>query len=273
MPLQLISATEDEANDIRAGLQNGNLFRNGERSRSPKDKGKGQVSKGTGKGAKKENAPGESQMKVDGDEPIEEEGTAAGGTDFVGVDLLKSILNLQQRAREDEGALYNCSLLLATSPLSVCGLSTAKAYGRKAKLDPYNHGMGPPMFQIFMKMMAILIDSTKDIATAKPWWDHLAEWHGEAKLLEIEDLADIVRHWKLTPCYSPTETVEKVKLTYLLYGMCMINGKPVMLQTCMAKVIRAVPHSERKVGKAPPMRQERNNQKSLQNFLWQAAGR
>ena len=180
MPFQLISVPEEETNDVRQGLKNGSLFRTEGCSRSPKDSGNAKLAKGAGKGARKEN--GESSVPMKDVEDAEKEGEEEeGGVDLIGVDLRKSILNLQQRAREDEGALYNCSLLPATCPLSVCGLSTAKAYGRKAKLDPHNHGMGPPMFQIFMKMMALLLDSTKDTVAAKPWWDHLQEWHGEGR--------------------------------------------------------------------------------------------
>ena len=59
-------------------------------------------------------------------------------------DLLKSLLQLQQGQREQEGALYNCSLMDQHCKIVLGGLCVAKSYGEKAKENRHNHGMAPP---------------------------------------------------------------------------------------------------------------------------------
>ncbi len=42
--------------------------------------------------------------------------------------------------------------------------------------------------------------------------------------MEMEDLADTVRYWKIKACWvEEGEKIEKVRITYLLFGMCMVN--------------------------------------------------
>ena len=181
---------------------------------------------------------------------------------------IKSILNMQQRIRASEGALFNTHLLDFDSPICVMGLATAETYGTRAKASPHGHNQGPPHLQIGMMMLGEILKQTENIASVQKYREPIQAWHTEAnKSASLAEVADTLRHWQLKRCFNKEGQDPKFRLTYLLYGIYMVDLKPMLMQTIMAHLLRATPKTEQKVGAAPPPKMERDNQATLKKLL------
>jgi hypothetical protein len=89
----------------------------------------------------------------------------------------------------------------------------------------------------------------------KKFRDAILEWHTEANNSDCQgDLADTIRHWQVKRCFNKEGQDQKFRLTYLLFGICTEDQKPMMMQTVMANLLRETPKVERKVG-APHLHQ------------------
>jgi len=258
----LVAPTPESLKRIEDVLKEGKYP--GDRSRSPGNRR--QSGKGYGKGQKAEaGAPPKGGTSADQWFPSDGEDPA---NDRDCQNTIKSMLNVQQRLRASEGALFNTHLLEFDSTICVVGLSTAEAYGLKAKANPHAHGLGPPALQIGMKMLGEILRLTENIASVKKYREPILAWHTEAnKSVSQAEIADTLRHWQIKRCFNKEGQDPKFRLTYLLYGIYMVDLKPMMMQTIMAHLLRETPKIEQKVGAAPPPKMERDNQATLKKLL------
>jgi hypothetical protein len=255
-----VEPTPESLARVAASLKEGKIP--GDRSRSPGRSDRRQKStKGGGKGQKAEvgaTKPGDEMYQSETDDPWEQSPQTT----------MKSILNLQQRVRAGEGALFNTHLLEFDSPICVMGLATAETYGAKAKASPHNHNQGPPHLQIGMMMLGEILKLTESNTSVQKYREPILAWHTEAKKsTSLEEIADTLRHWQVKRCYHKEGTDQKFRLTYLLFGISMVDQKPMYMQTILAYLLRATPKTEQKIGAAPMAKMERDNQATLRKLL------
>jgi hypothetical protein len=266
----LAAPTPEALKRIEEALKRGDFP--GGRSRSPGMRRKS-TGKGQSKGQRTAAGPSEEAGAPQGNKPSLDQYFASDGEDQEANEkdcqnTIKSVLNCQQRLRASEGALFNTHLLEFDSTICVVGLSVAETYGLKAKANPHAHGLGPPHLHIGMKMLGEILKLTESIVSVKKYREPILAWHTEAnKSVLQEDIADTLRHWQIKRCFNKEGQDPKFRLTYLLYGIYMVDLKPMMMQTIMANLLRETPNIERKVGAAPPPKLERDNQATLKKLL------
>ena len=266
----LAAPTPEALKKIEEALKRGDFP--GGRSRSPGMRRKS-TGKGQGKGQRVAAGPSEEAGAPQGTKPSLDQYLMSDGEDPDANEKncqnsIKPVLNCQQRLRASEGALFNTHLLDFDSPICVMGLSVAEMYWQKAKANPHAHGLGPPHLHVGMKMLGEILKLTESTIVVKKFREAILDWHTEAnKSVCQEDLADTMRHWQIKRCYNKEGQDPKFRLTYLLYGIYMVDLKPMMMQTIMANLLRETPKVERKVGAAPPPKLERDNQATLKKLL------
>jgi len=255
----LVAPTPENLRRITESLKAGKFP--GDRSRSPGNR-RQQSGKGNAKGQK-----AEAGASTEGGEWIQSEGEDPASNQRC-QNTIKSVLNVQQRIRASEGALYNTHLLDFDSPICVMGLATAETYGTKAKENPHHHNQGPPHLQIGMMMLGEILKLTENIPSVQKYREPIQAWHIEAKKsTSLEEIADTLRHWQVKRCYHKEGTDQKFRLTYLLFGISMVDQKPMYMQTILAYLLRATPKTEQKIGAAPMAKMERDNQATLRKLL------